>query len=42
MSTVSIKASASSTDQPEAQVQPELSNGLMGQEMDLACLTYAE
>ncbi len=33
---------ASSTEQPEAQVQPELLNGLMGQEMELACLTYAE
>src|SRR5258706_4068477 len=35
-------ASASSTDQPEAQVQPELPHGRMGQEMELACLTYAE
>ena len=35
------KASASSTQQPEAQVQPELPNGLMGEE-ELACLTYAE
>jgi transposase len=35
-------ASASSTEQPEAQVQPELPNGQVGQEMELACLTYAE
>jgi transposase len=35
-------ASASSTDQPEAQVQPELPNGQTGQEMELDCLTYAE
>jgi transposase len=36
------KASASSTDQPQEQVQPELPNGLMGPEMELASLTYAE
>jgi transposase len=30
------------TDQSEAQVQPELPHGLMGQEMELAALTYAE
>jgi transposase len=36
------KELASSTEQPEAQVQSELPNGLMGQEMELACLTYAE
>ncbi len=35
-------ASASSTDQPQEQVQPELPNGQMGQEMEFACLTYAE
>ncbi len=35
-------ASASGTEQPEAQVQPELPNGLMGQEVELASLTYAE
>jgi len=35
-------ASASSTEQPEAQVQPELPNGLMGQEEELSSLTYAE
>ena len=33
---------AERTDQPQAQVQPELPHGLMGQEMELACLTYAE
>jgi transposase len=35
-------ASASSPEQPEAQVQPELPNGRMGQEVELASLTYAE
>lgn len=30
------------TDQPEAQVEPELPNALVGQEIELACLTYAE
>ena len=35
-------APASSTEQPETQVQPELPKGQMGQEMELACLTYAE
>ncbi len=35
-------ASASSPEQPEAQVQPELPNGLMAQEVELASLTYAE
>ncbi len=34
-------ASASSTEQPQEQVQPELPNGLMGQEMELASLTEA-
>src|SRR5207245_2556161 len=34
-------ASASSTQQPQEQVQPELPNGLMGQE-ELASLTYTE
>jgi hypothetical protein len=33
---------AERTDQPEVQVQLELLNGLMGQEMELASLTYAE
>jgi transposase len=35
-------ASASSTDQPAVQVQPDLPNGQMGEEMELAGLTYAE
>lgn len=35
-------ALASSTGQPQVQVQPGLPNGQMGQEMELACLTYAE
>jgi transposase len=35
-------APASSTEQPQEQVQPELPNGLIGQEMELASLTYAE
>src|SRR5436305_1699053 len=35
-------ALASSTDQPEAQVQPDLPHGQMGQQMELADLTYAE
>ncbi len=30
------------TDQPEAQVEPELPNALVGQEIELASLTYAE
>jgi len=34
--------SASSTDQPQAQVQPNLPKGQMEQEMELASLTYAE
>ena len=33
---------AQRTDQPEAQAQPELPQALMGQEMELASLTYAE
>jgi transposase len=46
-SVMTSRASTSSsqaerTDQPKAQVQPELLNGLMGQDMELACLTYAE
>ncbi len=36
------KPTASSTEQPVAQVQPDLPNGQMGQEMELACLTYTE
>ncbi len=35
-------ASASSPEQPKAQVQPELPNGRMGQEVELASLTYVE
>jgi transposase len=34
--------SASSTDQPEAQVQLDLPHGKRGEEMELASLTYAE
>src|SRR5439155_11810314 len=34
--------SPSSTDQPQAEVQPALPNGQMGEEMELASLTYAE
>jgi transposase len=42
-STVSVgQAQASSTDQPQEQIQPELSPLLRGQEMELAGLTYAE
>jgi hypothetical protein len=33
---------AERTDQPQEQVQPELPPTLMGQEIELACLTYAE
>src|SRR5258708_935498 len=33
---------AEQTDQPQEQVQPELPHALMGQEMEFACLTYAE
>src|SRR5258708_11463350 len=33
---------AEQTDQPQEQVQPELPHSLMGQEMEFACLTYAE
>src|SRR6266568_6446631 len=33
---------AERTDQPQEQVRPELPPALMGQEMELACLTYAE
>jgi len=35
-------AAASSTDQPQVQVQPDLPQGQMGEEMELASLTYAE
>lgn len=33
---------AERTDQPQAQVEPELPPVLVGQEIELACLTYAE
>jgi transposase len=33
---------AERTDQPQEQIQPELPHTLMGQEMELASLTYAE
>ncbi|HLH60860.1 MAG TPA: ISL3 family transposase [Ktedonobacteraceae bacterium] len=36
------RSPAERTDQPQEQVQPELSPVLMDQEMELACLTYAE
>jgi len=36
------RSQAERTDQPQEQVQPELSHALMGQEMELASLTYAE
>src|SRR2546421_4442264 len=35
-------ASASSTEQPAVEVQPDLPHGQMGEEMELASLTYAE
>src|SRR6266568_3208544 len=35
-------AAASSTDQPQVQVQPDLGHGQMGEERELASLTYAE
>ncbi len=35
-------AEAQTTEPPQTQVQPELSNEQMGQEVELACLTYAE
>jgi Transposase/zinc-finger of transposase IS204/IS1001/IS1096/IS1165 len=42
-STVSAGSSqAERTDQPEAQVEPELPHALVGQEIELASLTYAE
>ncbi len=42
-STVSAGTSqAERTDQPQEQAQPELPHALMGQEMELASLTYAE
>ena len=36
------RSQAQRTDQPEAQVEPELPNALVGQEIELASLTYAE
>src|SRR6266705_2804209 len=36
------RSQAEGTDQPEAQVEPELPNALVGQEIELASLTYAE
>jgi len=36
------RSQAERTDQPEAQVEPELSHALVGQEIELASLTYAE
>ena len=36
------KAPAERTDQPVAQVEPELPHALLGQEIELASLTYAE
>jgi hypothetical protein len=36
------RSQAERTDQPEAQVEPELPNALVGQEIELASLTYAE
>ena len=36
------RSQAERTDQPQEQVQPELSHALMGQEMELASLTDAE
>src|SRR5207237_9065435 len=36
------QAPASSPKQPQEQVRPELPNGLIEQEVELACLTYAE
>jgi len=36
------RSQAQRTDQPEAQVEPDLPNALVGQEIELASLTYAE
>ena len=36
------RSQAERTDQPEAQVEPELSHALVGQEIELASLTYTE
>jgi transposase len=36
------RSQAERTDQPEAQVEPHLPNALVGQEIELASLTYAE
>jgi transposase len=36
------RSQAESTDQPEVHVEPDLPTALVGQEIELACLTYAE
>jgi len=36
------RSQAQRTDQPQAQLEPELSNALLGQEIEFASLTYAE